>query len=91
MYFFSKRKQNNILLVPEAHVKKNYKGNKPDFHQAMKTNQAKELYEKFLLKLGQVYDPSKIKGKKKNQVSDLGKNVSKKFKRTWDKGLVYED
>ncbi|KAI9492873.1 D-tyrosyl-tRNA deacylase [Zychaea mexicana] len=37
------------------------KGNKPDFHRAMKTDQAKAMYEKFLTKMGQAYDPAKIK------------------------------
>ena len=37
-------------------------GNKPDFHGAMKTEQAKAMYEQFLAKLGQAYDPSKIQG-----------------------------
>ena len=56
----------------------------------MKTDQAKEMYQKFLLKLGQAYDPSKIKGKnKKIMCQRLGKNVSTKFTGTWEKGLVY--
>lgn len=37
-------------------------GNKPDFHKAMKTEQAKAMYEQFLTKMGKMYDPSKIKG-----------------------------
>ncbi|KAI7899209.1 D-tyrosyl-tRNA deacylase [Cokeromyces recurvatus] len=37
------------------------KGNKPDFHRAMKSESAKEMYALFLEKLGKAYDPSKIK------------------------------
>ncbi|KAG1452994.1 hypothetical protein G6F56_007678 [Rhizopus delemar] len=36
------------------------KGNKPDFHRAMKTDPAKIMYQQFLDKLGKAYDPSKI-------------------------------
>ncbi|GAA5817792.1 hypothetical protein MFLAVUS_011348 [Mucor flavus] len=36
------------------------KGNKPDFHRAMKTESAKCMYEQFLQKLGKTYDSSKI-------------------------------
>ncbi|KAI9025879.1 D-tyrosyl-tRNA deacylase [Phycomyces nitens] len=37
------------------------KGNKPDFHRAMRTDDAKSMYELFLSKLGKAYDPAKIK------------------------------
>ena len=77
-FFF--RDQNNILLVSEIHVKIVYKGNKSDFHQAMETDQAKEMYQKFLLKLGQAYNPSKIKDKIKSHMSDLGKTCQKSLK-----------
>ncbi|OBZ90323.1 D-tyrosyl-tRNA(Tyr) deacylase 1 [Choanephora cucurbitarum] len=36
------------------------KGNKPDFHRAMKTEPAKAMYQQFLSKLGKAYDPTKI-------------------------------
>ncbi|KAI9280714.1 D-tyrosyl-tRNA deacylase [Sporodiniella umbellata] len=36
------------------------KGNKPDFHRAMKTDPAKIMYQQFLDKLGKEYDPAKI-------------------------------
>ncbi|RCH84066.1 D-tyrosyl-tRNA(Tyr) deacylase [Rhizopus stolonifer] len=36
------------------------KGNKPDFHRAMKTEPAKAMYQQFLIKLGKAYEPSKI-------------------------------
>ena len=38
------------------------KGNKPDFHKAMKTESAKVMYQLFMDKLGKAYDPSKIQG-----------------------------
>ncbi|KAG2219448.1 hypothetical protein INT45_002333 [Circinella minor] len=51
-----------VLCVSQFTLQgKTVKGNKPDFHQAMKTDQAKAMYENFLLKLGQAYDPVKIK------------------------------
>jgi len=37
------------------------KGKKPDFHLAMKTNDANEFYNKFLEKLRAAYKPEKIK------------------------------
>ncbi|KAI7864778.1 D-tyrosyl-tRNA deacylase [Spinellus fusiger] len=36
------------------------KGNKPDFHRAMRTEEAKATYELFLSKLGKAYCPTKI-------------------------------
>jgi len=38
------------------------KGSKPDFHLAMKTEEAQEFYNKFLDKLKIAYKPEKIKG-----------------------------
>ncbi|KAJ3290466.1 D-tyrosyl-tRNA(Tyr) deacylase [Borealophlyctis nickersoniae] len=50
-----------ILCVSQFTLYANsYKGNKPDFHLAMKTEQSKEFYERFLGKLRAAYDPSKI-------------------------------
>lgn len=48
---------------------KTVKGNKPDFHNAMKTEQAKATYAHFLDKLGKAYDPAKIKGTEENTMS----------------------
>ncbi|KXN72342.1 D-tyrosyl-tRNA deacylase-like protein [Conidiobolus coronatus NRRL 28638] len=36
------------------------KGNKPDFHAAMKSDNSRDFYEKFLNKLKQEYKPEKI-------------------------------
>ncbi|KAG0167762.1 D-tyrosyl-tRNA(Tyr) deacylase [Apophysomyces sp. BC1034] len=50
-----------ILCVSQFTLQgKTIKGNKPDFHAAMKTGPAKVMYEQFLQKLDQAYDPSKI-------------------------------
>ncbi|PVV00136.1 hypothetical protein BB560_005400 [Smittium megazygosporum] len=40
---------------------KTVKGNKPDFHDSMKTETAKTMYKDFLTRLGEAYDHSKIK------------------------------
>ncbi|KIY50767.1 D-tyrosyl-tRNA deacylase [Fistulina hepatica ATCC 64428] len=37
------------------------KGNKPDFHRAMPAEPSKELYNAFLKKLSESYDPQKIR------------------------------
>ncbi|KAJ8658963.1 D-tyrosyl-tRNA(Tyr) deacylase [Lichtheimia ornata] len=51
-----------VLCVSQFTLQaKTIKGNKPDFHRAMKTNDANALYQKFLTKMGDAYDPSKIK------------------------------
>lgn len=40
------------------------KGNKPDFHNAMPSEKAKEYYDKLIERLKQIYKPEKIKGNK---------------------------
>lgn len=37
------------------------KGSKPDFHGAMGGEQAKELYQRFVTKVGEGYNPEKVK------------------------------
>lgn len=37
------------------------KGSKPDFHGAMGGEQAKELYQRFVLKVGEGYKPERVK------------------------------
>ncbi|GAB5587299.1 D-tyrosyl-tRNA(Tyr) deacylase [Umbelopsis nana] len=49
---------------------KTTKGSKPDFHSSMKTSEANEMYQKFLLKLGQAYSPEKIKGFELEKLKD---------------------
>lgn len=38
------------------------KGNKPDFHQAMRAEESEPMYTDFLGLLGKMYQPEKIKG-----------------------------
>jgi D-tyrosyl-tRNA(Tyr) deacylase len=38
------------------------KGNKPDFHMAMGTDEGRDFYEQFMSQLKTKYDPEKIKG-----------------------------
>ncbi|KAI8876562.1 D-tyrosyl-tRNA deacylase [Backusella circina FSU 941] len=50
-----------ILCVSQFTLQgKTIKGNKPDFHNAMKTEPAKAMYTQFLQKLAKSYDASKI-------------------------------
>ncbi|XP_063708626.1 D-aminoacyl-tRNA deacylase [Culicoides brevitarsis] len=50
-----------ILCISQFTLYHRLKGNKPDFHLAMKGEEAKVLYDKLLTKLGESYEPSKIK------------------------------
>lgn len=55
-----------VLCVSQFTLYHRLKGNKPDFHMAMQGEQAQNLYNKFLRRLGQMYDGTKIKGYWKN-------------------------
>nr|AAY55325.1 IP04468p [Drosophila melanogaster] len=50
-----------LLCVSQFTLYHRLKGNKPDFSAAMKGEEAQELYNQFLDRLGQSYDSSKIK------------------------------
>ncbi|XP_017037847.1 D-aminoacyl-tRNA deacylase isoform X2 [Drosophila kikkawai] len=50
-----------ILCVSQFTLYHRLKGNKPDFSAAMKGEEAQQLYNQFLERLGQSYDSSKIK------------------------------
>ncbi|KAH8276932.1 hypothetical protein KR026_002582 [Drosophila bipectinata] len=50
-----------ILCVSQFTLYHRLKGNKPDFSAAMKGEEAQQLYNQFLERLGKSYDPSKIK------------------------------
>ncbi|KAI1921724.1 D-tyrosyl-tRNA(Tyr) deacylase [Ophidiomyces ophidiicola] len=54
--------QGEVLCVSQftllAKVKK---GNKPDFHGAAGAVKAKELYDHFYSKIGQIYDPQRVR------------------------------
>ncbi|XP_017090366.2 D-aminoacyl-tRNA deacylase isoform X1 [Drosophila bipectinata] len=50
-----------ILCVSQFTLYHRLKGNKPDFSAAMKGEEAQQLYNQFLERLGKSYDPIKIK------------------------------
>ncbi|XP_013112848.1 D-aminoacyl-tRNA deacylase [Stomoxys calcitrans] len=50
-----------IMCVSQFTLYHRLKGNKPDFHLAMQGEQAQQLYQTFLKRLGQTYDAEKIK------------------------------
>ncbi|XP_037732668.1 D-aminoacyl-tRNA deacylase isoform X2 [Drosophila subpulchrella] len=50
-----------LLCVSQFTLYHRLKGNKPDFSAAMKGEEAQQLYNHFLERLGQSYDSSKIK------------------------------
>lgn len=56
-----KDQQLEILSISQFTLYYKLKGNKPDFHHAMSGEAAKELYNKLLQKLGNDYDPTRIK------------------------------
>ena len=49
-----------LLLVSQFTLHAVLKGNKPDFHQAMRSDQALELFNQFVEQVGREYDPSKV-------------------------------
>ncbi|KAJ0172273.1 hypothetical protein K1T71_012246 [Dendrolimus kikuchii] len=54
-------KQLEILCVSQFTLYNTWKGNKPDFHNAMPGDKSKEFYESFLQLLKDSYKPEKIK------------------------------
>lgn len=50
-----------ILCISQFTLYHRLKGNKPDFHNAMGGDRAKEMYEQFLQHLGQQHNPERIK------------------------------
>ncbi|KIJ44310.1 hypothetical protein M422DRAFT_207995 [Sphaerobolus stellatus SS14] len=52
----------DVLCVSQFTLLANtVKGSKPDFHRAMGSQQSKDMYEAFLKRLGELYNPDKIK------------------------------
>ncbi|ORX74247.1 hypothetical protein DL89DRAFT_231803 [Linderina pennispora] len=50
-----------VLLVSQFTLYgKTTKGNKPDFHEAMKSAESKQFFDDFVKRVGQLYDPSKV-------------------------------
>lgn len=57
-----KDEQLEILCVSQFTLYNRLKGNKPDFHLAMQGQEAENLYNLLLSKLGEQYSKEKIKG-----------------------------
>ncbi|KII88181.1 hypothetical protein PLICRDRAFT_41319 [Plicaturopsis crispa FD-325 SS-3] len=48
------------------------KGNKPDFHRAMGSEASRDLYAQFLVKMGELYNPDKIKDGRFGAMMNVG-------------------
>ena len=55
-------RKHEILCVSQFTLCQVLKGNKPDFHQAMRAEESEPMYTDFLGLLGKMYQPEKIKG-----------------------------
>lgn len=64
-------KQYEVLCVSQFTLQCILKGNKPDYHMAMPTEQAESFYNNFLEQLRKAYKPELIKGKGKRLVRSL--------------------
>lgn len=58
-------KQYEVLCVSQFTLQCILKGNKPDYHLAMPSDQAESFYNSFLEHLRKAYKPELIKGKAK--------------------------
>lgn len=56
-----KDEQLEVLCISQFTLYHTLKGNKPDFHRAMKGEAAESLYKTFLQKLSTSYEEAKIK------------------------------
>ncbi|XP_069117083.1 D-aminoacyl-tRNA deacylase-like [Argopecten irradians] len=54
-------KNYDVLCVSQFTLCMILKGNKPDFHSAMPPEMSQEFYAEFVRKMGEAYNPSKIK------------------------------
>lgn len=65
MWYFNIPSSSILWLKPQVSqftlLANTKKGSKPDFHGAMGGEQAKELYQRFVLKIGEGYNPEKVK------------------------------
>ena len=59
-------KQYEVLCVSQFTLQCVLKGNKPDFHLAMPTEQAENFYNSFLEQLRKMYRPELIKGRQES-------------------------
>lgn len=64
-------KEYEVLCVSQFTLQCILKGNKPDYHMAMPTEQAECFYNNFLEQLRKAYKPELIKGKGKRLVRFL--------------------
>lgn len=64
-------KQYEVLCVSQFTLQCILKGNKPDYHMAMPTEQAESFYNNFLEQLRKAYKPELIKGKDRRLVRSL--------------------
>lgn len=60
-------KQYEVLCVSQFTLQCVLKGNKPDFHLAMPTEQAESFYNSFLEQLRKTYRPELIKGRQQSE------------------------
>lgn len=68
-------KQYEVLCVSQFTLQCILKGNKPDYHMAMPTEQAESFYNNFLEQLRKAYKPELIKGKGERLVRSLMRPV----------------
>ena len=61
-------KQYEVLCISQFTLQCVLKGNKPDFHLAMPTEQAESFYNSFLEQLRKTYRPELIKGRQKGEL-----------------------
>lgn len=64
-------KQYEVLCVSQFTLQCILKGNKPDYHMAMPTEQAECFYNNFLEQLRKAYKPELVKGKGDRLVLDV--------------------
>lgn len=50
------------MVVSQFTLYAMWKGNKPDFHNAMNADEANKIYEIFLKRLKKKYNPEKVQG-----------------------------
>ena len=57
------QKKFEVLCVSQFTLFAKLKGNKPDFHLAMKADDSQSFYERFLAQMRSNYEPEAIKGR----------------------------
>jgi D-Tyr-tRNAtyr deacylase len=54
-------------------------GKKPDFHKAMKSDQSREMYAKFVQRVGQLHKPELVKDGVFGAMMDVSQQINHKF------------